>query len=441
MYKYTVSIPPIRTPLTEIDLKGAALSGNAPQPTDPAGNGTAQPPRTSKEWYQFWRQSGAQINANSNLVTDGSHASRPDPANTPEGALYCELDRGGVLYQLRNGVWWYVAGTMYGTLSPDQRPTDLGTSDGGFDFRSTDFSPPHKNRKFIWSQTTWIETTPVRYGTHADRLAVVVSTTVDEALWIETDRGQMVYQLQNGLWWRIAGTMYGTLSPDQRPTDLGTSDGGFEYRTTDTAPANANREFIWSQTAWVEVTGLIDPTTTKGDLIARGSTAPSTRLGVGTNGQVLTADSTQTLGLKWATPSVGSSQTPWTSNINGAGFFLTNVSSIGVGTSSAQATIDARNPTGFYAGYFGGNTPGVVALGSFSSLPFVQGYTAQTGTIPTNLILQVSGGNVGINKTNPGSRLAVAGLPTFASNAAALSGGLTAGDFYTDGAGAVKVVF
>src|SRR5574337_406615 len=44
--------------------------------------------------------------------------------------------------------------------------------------------------------------------------------------------------------------------------------------------------------------GFADPTTTKGDLIVHGSS--TTRLGVGTNGQVLTADSGQTLGVKWA---------------------------------------------------------------------------------------------------------------------------------------------
>lgn len=50
-------------------------------------------------------------------------------------------------------------------------------------------------------------------------------------------------------------------------------------------------------------------------------------------------------------------------------------------------------------------------------------------------------GNVAINKTSANSKLAVAGLVTYASNALALAGGLTAGDFYTDGAGAVKVTF
>lgn len=50
--------------------------------------------------------------------------------------------------------------------------------------------------------------------------------------------------------------------------------------------------------------GMTDPTTTLGDLIVRGSAA-TTRLPVGANGQVLTADSAQTLGVKWATPTGG----------------------------------------------------------------------------------------------------------------------------------------
>jgi hypothetical protein len=45
--------------------------------------------------------------------------------------------------------------------------------------------------------------------------------------------------------------------------------------------------------------GFVDPTTTKGDLIARGAAAPATRLPVGTDGLVLTADSTQPLGVRW----------------------------------------------------------------------------------------------------------------------------------------------
>jgi hypothetical protein len=55
------------------------------------------------------------------------------------------------------------------------------------------------------------------------------------------------------------------------------------------------------------------------------------------------------------------------------------------------------------------------------------------------LVLQNAGGNVGIGKTTPGSKLAVAGLPTYASDAAAGTGGLTTGDFYVDAAGGVHM--
>ena len=70
-------------------------------------------------------------------TTYGSHADRPDPGSVADGTVYIEFDRGSV-YQNQDGVWQYITGTMWATLSPDLRPTDLGTHDGGFDFRTTD---------------------------------------------------------------------------------------------------------------------------------------------------------------------------------------------------------------------------------------------------------------------------------------------------------------
>ncbi|KKN28682.1 hypothetical protein LCGC14_0851940 [marine sediment metagenome] len=51
-------------------------------------------------------------------------------------------------------------------------------------------------------------------------------------------------------------------------------------------------------------------------------------------------------------------------------------------------------------------------------------------TVSSKMMIEGSTGNVGIGRTNPKSRLAVFGLPTYANNAAATTGGLLDGDFY-----------
>jgi len=96
--------------------------------------------------------------------------------------------------------------------------------------------------------------------------------------------------------------------------------------------------------------GMTDPTTTKGDLIVHGS-GGTTRIGVGSDGQVLAADSTQALGVKWATPASGGSQTPWTSNIDAAGFELHNAGKIGIGTATPLSALHIVGDIAAYCAY------------------------------------------------------------------------------------------
>ena len=83
--------------------------------------------------------------------------------------------------------------------------------------------------------------------------------------------------------------------------------------------------------------GFADPTTTKGDLIIHGTS--TTRQPIGSDGQVLTADSTQTTGAKWATPSTTDATklaiASNLSDLNNAGTARTN---LGLGTAATQTS-------------------------------------------------------------------------------------------------------
>ena len=220
-------IPPIRTTLL-----------------DPSGGNT-----TAKEWYYYWGQTGDKLNA---LVTEGTSANRPNAGDMPDGAIYVDSDQ-SVIYVNEGGAWHYLAGTMWGPLSPDQRPTDLGANDAGFEYRSIDSSDTYAPRTFVWSGSVWVETTLVLYGTHANR-PPADALTPPRTLYVETDRTEVIYQQQANAWHFLAGSMWGTLTPDQRPTDLGANDAGFEYRSTDASDTYAPRTFIWSGTVWIETT-------------------------------------------------------------------------------------------------------------------------------------------------------------------------------------------
>jgi len=71
------------------------------------------------------------------------------------------------------------------------------------------------------------------------------------------------------------------------------------------------------QTTKTNAFDALSPSTTKGDIIVYDG-ADNVRLGVGTNGQVLTADSTQVSGVKWSTVAAGGGGGEFTATASGS---------------------------------------------------------------------------------------------------------------------------
>jgi hypothetical protein len=104
----------------------------------------------------------------------------------------------------------------------------------------------------------------------------------------------------------------------------------------------------------------------KGDLVAGSATNDAAVLGVGTNDQVLTADSSTATGLKWATPAAGGMTLLSTTSLSGA----TTTVSIGSGyTDLAVIVNDVTNDTanGVFRMAINGDTTNVFTIGIFSN--------------------------------------------------------------------------
>lgn len=122
---------------------------------------------------------------------------------------------------------------------------------------------------------------------------------------------------------------------------------------------DTNATQYYSGSAWVSIGGG-SPLTTKGDLYTYSTT--DARLGVGSNGQVLTADSTAATGIKWATPAGGGKvlQVVSTSNTTAVGISTGTFTDTGI-TATITPTSSTSKILVMVSGNLYGDISSVVA--------------------------------------------------------------------------------
>jgi hypothetical protein len=191
-------------------------------------------------------------------------------------------------------------------------------------------------------------------------------------------------------------TNYGWTTPDD--TAL-VKDGASAIRSLGSAIDSTLKTQIDAQIA----DSIVDA---KGDLISATAADTPARLAVGTNGQVLTADSTQSTGLKWATPATGFTWTHRQANTlsmqeiayDGSGLYVA-VGYSGTLYTSTNGTTWTSRTSGFGAndiygvGYGNGLWVIVGTSGLLSTSTDGITWTARTANMSTNDIMAVTYAN------------------------------------------------
>ena len=132
---------------------------------------------------------------------------------------------------------------------------------------------------------------------------------------------------------------------------------------------------------WANNSALTNPMTTAGDLIVGGSGGAANRLGIGTSGQILTVSGGVSA---WATPANWSASTA-TSNVNFGNYKIVNTNNINVGFN--DGTI------GNYALTLSSNASNAQIYMGSSSVPSITGNGIVLSCVSNNLLITNEGGS------------------------------------------------
>lgn len=174
----------------------------------------------------------------------GTHANRlaSPPANYEPGTVYFETDRTVVYIVIQIATvnfWTYETGIYTDVIA--NRPTDLGTHDVGFVFRSSDTFI-----SYYWNGTAWIALGAlgvIIQDTHANRASYSPTAYPAGVLYFETDR--MLFYRDTGSAWVFATGIYENVFTN-RPTSLGANDANLRFYATDQSIT-----YRWTGTVWI----------------------------------------------------------------------------------------------------------------------------------------------------------------------------------------------
>lgn len=152
---------------------------------------------------------------------------------------------------------------------------------------------------FVYYDSSWVEVGGIGSANVAVSASAPVSPNEGD-VWFDSDDAN-TYVYYDSTWVQIGASGFNAVVSDVTPNNP--TEGLLWFNSSD------GGTYLYYDSVWVEIGAapfnqLLSKIDAKGDLLAGTAADTIARLAVGTNGYVLTADSTTATGLKWASPSL-----------------------------------------------------------------------------------------------------------------------------------------